>query len=123
MSFEEAQKYWKNIVNESPGRRKRVFVSYPFADNPAKNKLNNLELLYVLREKYPENLYISPLLLFDYLTSDEGIREDIMICCKGLITYLCDEVWSFGDSEGCMQEREYAKRAGIPVFILRKEDI
>jgi len=115
MSYEEAQDYWDNLVQLPPTRKRRVFLSHPYADNPAQNKLKNLELLYVLKDKYPDILFISPLLLFDYLTSDDA-REDIMMFCKGMIMYLCDEVWSYGDSEGCKKEIEYAKKAGVPVY-------
>ena len=116
MSFEEAQEFWNDIIPETR-RRDRIFVSFPFASNPVRNKLLNLELLYVLRDTYPSKLFISPLELFNYLQSEEGIRDDIMEFCKGLISYLCDEVWSFGESEGVVTEREYAKRAGVPVYI------
>jgi len=122
MSYDEAKEFWESIIPEERKRRKRVFVSFPFADNPAVNRLQNLELLYVLREKY-DHLFISPLLLFGYLDTDEGNREDIMAYCKGMISYLSDELWSFGTSEGCMMEREFAKKAGVPVYILRKEDL
>ncbi len=104
------------MMCETPTRRKRVFLSHPYAGNPVQNKLKNLELLYVLKDEHPDVLFISPLLLFDYITSDEGIRDDIMRTCKDIITYCCDELWSYGDTEGCREEIEYAKKAGVPVF-------
>lgn len=119
MSFEEAQEFWNDIIPETR-RRDRIFVSFPFASNPVRNKLLNLELLYVLRDRYPDKLFISPLELFNYLNTDDGIRDDVMLCCKDLITYISDQVWAFGETEGIMDEQGYAKKAGVPHY---KKDI
>ena len=43
-------------------------------------------------------------------------REEIMRVCFRLID-ICDEVWVYGDSEGCRKEREYALSIGKSVVI------
>jgi len=42
---------------------------------------------------------------------DDLQREEILQVCFRLID-ICDEVWIYGDSEGCRKEAEYARRAG-----------
>ena len=39
---------------------------------------------------------------------DDTKRMDVMLACYSLID-ICDEVWVYGDSEGCLNEARYAK--------------
>lgn len=96
---------------------KRVFVSHPLSDDPIVRKEENRALLERLIQKHPDVLFISPLLLFDCYETDEDIRDEIMEMCQDLIK-LVDEVWSFGNTSGCMEEREYAEAEGIPLTIM-----
>lgn len=60
---------------------------------------------------------ISPIHMFSYFEiEDEKYREEIMKICYHLID-ICDEVWVFGISEGCLKEIEYAWKIGKPVKI------
>jgi len=43
-------------------------------------------------------------------------REEILQVCFRLID-ICDEVWVYGDSEGCRKERGYAISIGKSVVI------
>lgn len=95
---------------------KRVFISYPFSDNPKKRQEENRRLLELLAKKHPDILFISPLLLFScYKEEDAGLRDEVMDVCREIIWNVCDELWSYGDSEGCIMEREYADMAGIKI--------
>jgi hypothetical protein len=42
---------------------------------------------------------------------DDLQREEILQVCFRLID-ICDEVWIYGDSEGCRMELEYARSIG-----------
>ena len=94
----------------------RVFISHPLQDNVPIRRGQNRELLERLQREHPDVLFISPLLLFDYLDEDdEDARDDILATCCDLIEFICDEVWIFGNSEGCRIEREFAESIGIPI--------
>jgi len=87
---------------------KRVFISHPFADDPVGNKIKVNKLLDELNENFPEILFISPLHLFAFMkTETPEQRIEIMEICHTLID-TCDELWSYGNSPGCMDEYAYA---------------
>lgn len=88
---------------------KKVFLSHPYASNPRLNTWKNRMIIIKLQEQYPDCLFISPLLLFGLTEETPIIRRDIMQVCYHLID-ICDEVWIFGDSKGCRQEKKYAKK-------------
>jgi hypothetical protein len=46
---------------------------------------------------------------------DDLQRESILRVCFRLID-ICDEVWVYGDSEGCNEERDYALSRGKKVL-------
>lgn len=92
---------------------KRIFVSHPFKDNPKANRESADKICKELvKQGY---LPISPLHLFSFLENDD-LRNHIMRVCFELIQ-VCDEVWVFGDSEGCMAEKRYAEFIGKPVKV------
>ena len=84
---------------------KRVFISHPFKDNPIENKK---KVDVICKELFEEGkvLPISPLHLFSYMT-DDRYRNEIMEVCYDLIS-VCDEVWFYGESEGCKEEKKFA---------------
>lgn len=90
---------------------KRVFISHPFASDPEANreKVDVICRGLVSQEILP----ISPLHLFGFMENDDR-REDILKACFRLID-ICDEVWLYGDSEGCRREAYYARRSGKKV--------
>jgi hypothetical protein len=93
-------------------RGKRIFISHPFASDPQANRRSVSEILSRLHKQYPEVTFVSPLHLFSYMESETPQqRKEVMAMCYDLID-LCDEVWSFGESEGCQLEQEYAHVAG-----------
>lgn len=89
---------------------KKVFISHPFASDPEGNREKEKKICtYLLRKGY---LPISPLHLFSYVDKEtHEIRGEIMKICFNLID-LADEVFMFGDSEGCKEEELYALSKG-----------
>lgn len=90
---------------------RKVFISHPYISNPELNR-KRAEVIckYAIRHGY---LPLSPLHMFSFIPDDTG-RVDIMHICFKLID-IADEVWVFGDSKGCRQERAYAERIKKPV--------
>lgn len=97
----------------------KIFVSHPLAGDFEGNRRKVDKICkYLTRKGY---LPISPLHLFDFIEEEtEDTRYEILDICYYLIE-LSDEVWIYGDSEGCRLEREYAKAIGKPVEIFYKE--
>lgn len=97
---------------------KRVFVSHPYKNDPEGNKKRADAICKELAEK-KDILPISPLHLFSFMVDDEK-REEILQVCFRLID-ICDEVWIYGDSEGCRKEAEYARRVGEVVRVYGRD--
>jgi len=95
---------------------KRVFISHPYKDDPKGNKKRVDTICRELAEK-DDILPISPLHLFSFMEDDDN-REEILRVCFRLID-ICDEVWIYGDSEGCRREAQYAKSVGKPVRMVK----
>ena len=93
------------------GRVKRVFISHPFSSDPEGNRVRVDIICHDLAKQ--GILPISPLHLFSFM-EDDLQREEILQVCFRLID-ICDEVWVYGDSEGCRREAKYAKSVGKPV--------
>ncbi len=107
---------------------KRVFISHPYKDDPKGNKKRVDTICRELAEREGkrvdticrelaerEGIFpISPLHLFSFM-EDDLQREEILQVCFRLID-ICDEVWVYGDSEGCRKEREYALSRGKKVL-------
>ena len=91
---------------------KWVFISHPYKDDPKGNKKRVDTICMELAEK-DDILPISPLHLFSFM-EDDLQREEILHVCFRLID-ICDEVWVYGDSEGCRMELEYARSIGKAV--------
>ena len=94
------------------GRVKRVFISHPFSSDPEGNRVRVDIICHDLVKQ--GILPISPLHLFSFM-EDDLQREEILQVCFRLID-ICDEVWVYGDSEGCEKEREYALSRGKKVL-------
>jgi hypothetical protein len=94
------------------GRVKRVFVSHPFSSDPEGNRVRVDIICHDLVKQ--GILPISPLHLFSFMENDDN-REEILQVCFRLID-ICDEVWIYGDSEGCEKERDYALSRGKKVL-------
>jgi len=92
---------------------KRVFISHPYKDDPERNKKRVDNICRELAEK-GDILPISPLHLFSFMEDDDS-REEILQVCFRLID-ICDEVWVYGDSDGCRKERDYAISRGKKVL-------
>lgn len=95
----------------------RVFVSHPYSDNPIKRREQNRNLIDILHAKYPDILFFSPVMTFDYFDveeQDEGLYDEILEFCQDIIA-CCDELWSYGNSRGCTIEREYAESIGMKI--------
>lgn len=88
----------------------KVFISHPLTGNFAVNRASADRICRRLAKQ--GLLPISPLHLFSfYETEDQDIRDAVLQVCFRLID-LCDEVWMYGDSEGCRMEADYAERSG-----------
>ena len=99
------------------GGVKRIFISHPYKDDPKGNKKRVDTICRELARK-GDILPISPLHLFSFM-EDDLQRESILRVCFGLID-ICDEVWIYGDSEGCRREAIYAKSVGKPVRMVMR---
>ena len=87
---------------------KRVFISHPFTSDPEGNRVR---VDIICRDLVKQGILpISPLHLFSFMENDDK-REEILQVCFRLID-ICDEVWTYGDSEGCRMELEYARSIG-----------
>lgn len=88
------------------GRRKRIFISHPYQEDPKLNK----KKVEAICKKMNESGYlpISPLHMFSYM-KDDSARKDILEWCFDSIC-LCDEIWIYGESEGCILEKEHAEK-------------
>jgi hypothetical protein len=90
---------------------KRVFISHPFTSDPEGNRVR---VDIICRDLVKQGILpISPLHLFSFM-EDDLQREEMLQVCFRLID-ICDEVWVYGDSEGCRREAKYAKSVGKPV--------
>lgn len=98
---------------------RRIFVSHPLTGDLKGNRKKADKICrYIVRKGF---LPISPLHLFSFIDEEtDELRERIMEVCYKLID-LSDEVWIYGDSEGCNLEREYAKKKGKKIVILYEE--
>jgi len=96
---------------------KRVFISHPFSSDPEGNRVRVDIICHDLVKQ--GILPISPLHLFSFM-EDDLQREEILQTCFRLID-ICDEVWIYGDSEGCKREAEYAQCAGKVVMMYGRD--
>lgn len=88
----------------------KVFVSHPYADDPAGNKLKvDAICKELVKEGY---IPISPLHLFSFYEEDAD-RDEIMQVCYRLIG-ISDIVFIYGTSAGCKAEFNYAQEIGKP---------
>lgn len=91
----------------------RVFVSHPLSGDFEGNRARVNRICKRIAES--GRLPISPLHLFSFYDSeDDELREAIMQVCFRLID-ICDEVWVYGDSDGCRREAAYARSIGKSV--------
>lgn len=96
---------------------KTVFVSHPYAADPAGNFAKADKICKELADK--GILSISPLHSFSY--TDDTHRSEVLRACRRMIEFV-DEVWVFGDSAGCRMEAAHAKELGIPVVYMYKRE-
>lgn len=99
---------------------KRIFISYPFRNNPSHNFA---EILEIGRKLAKLNIaYFSPITNYCALDDgDAGMREFGLKCCEEYIQYmdalfLCGEGWE--TSEGCLREQLTAMLELVPVYIV-----
>ena len=94
-------------------RKKRVFVSHPCRGNILENRKKADKICkYIIKKGY---IPISPLHLFSCYQDDRD-RKDIVRVCYELIN-ICDEVWIYGDTDGCRKEEKYARMMGKKVKV------
>ena len=88
--------------------KKLIFISHPYAASPDINKVKVDKICkYLIKQNM---VPISPLHMFSFYAEDAD-REYIMKTCRHLID-ICDEVWIYGDSSGCIEEAKYAISKG-----------
>ncbi|MFW5895361.1 MAG: DUF4406 domain-containing protein [archaeon] len=92
----------------------KIFISHPYSGDPNENLKKVDKICKSIAEKSGV-IPISPLHLFSYFDEeDPKFRDEIMEVCFRLID-ICDYVYVYGNSEGCMQEYKYALENDIPV--------
>lgn len=101
-------------------KMKKVFISHPLnGDFEGNRKKANIICKYIIRQGY---LPISPLHSFLFIDEETPeLRSEIMSVCYRLID-ISDEVWVYGDSEGCRLEKQYAEKVGKKIVILYKRN-
>lgn len=95
------------------GRRRRVYVCHPFANDPA----GNIERVRAISQFLIDDgaLPIAPHLYLPQLIDETTGREQALALCLELLA-TCDEVRVFGElvTEGMERELREAKRLGLP---------
>lgn len=97
---------------------KRVYISHPLAGDIEGNRAKVDAICKALIAQ-GEVLPISPVHLFGYMENDKH-REEIMRADLALLN-IVDEIWVYGDSQGCLMEVERARQIGIKVIDKRGE--
>lgn len=99
---------------------KRVFISHPLKGDYGGNRKKVDEIAKLIHSL--GYLPLSPIHSFWFMEkeSPEERGEILNICCD--LIHLADEVWVFGDSEGCLVEAVYANSIGTPVYLAKFED-
>ena len=101
------------------GRRRRVYVCHPFANDPA----GNIERVRAISQFLIDDgaLPIAPHLYLPQLIDETTGREQALALCLELLA-TCDEVRVFGElvTEGMERELREAKRLGIPARFVRE---
>lgn len=96
---------------------KKVYISHPFKDDPEGNR-EKAEI--ICKELYEQGyIPISPLHLFSFIEEEGENREEILNSCLDLIM-LADEMYIYGDSEGCRKEKKVADEIGMPIRYKRR---
>ncbi|QRN86022.1 hypothetical protein JR334_01960 [Clostridia bacterium] len=90
---------------------KRIYISHPYAKDPEESKRKVDSICKEILEN-GEGLPISPLHMFSF--ADDTYRQPILSACMELVG-IVDEMWMYGDSEGCNLEKQVANQLGIPV--------
>lgn len=90
---------------------KRIYISHPFANDIEGNRKKVTEICRELEAQ--GYLPISPIHLFGWKVDDSN-REEVLKADLELM-WLCEELWKYGESEGCNLEEEYATTCDIPV--------
>ena len=97
---------------------KRVYVAHPFCNNMAE-KADVERIIRKLAKEHPDVCYISPIHAFGYLYDDVPYLQGIEYCYSELRT--CDTLLLSGHwdtSPGCLLEKAYAEKHGIPIEYL-----
>lgn len=96
---------------------RRIYICHPYANDPDGNKAKVDKICKdVLKQGV---LPISPIHAFGYM-QDDSHRQEVLQACLRLLE-MCDEVWVYGDSEGCQIEQYVAGTKGLKVVDMRKE--
>ena len=85
---------------------KKVFISHPYSNDPISNLLKANKICKSITNEDYDILPLSPLHLFSFYDNDLARKEIIEVCYR--LIDMSDEVWIYGNSEGCQLEMEYA---------------
>ena len=91
-----------------------VYVAHPYRGDEAGNRERVGEIMRELNKDFPEVLFLSPIHAFGWLGDD---HDRALALCRRLLA-MADEIWLFGEwerSEGCLMERDEAKKLGIEI--------
>ena len=101
-----------------------MYVSHPYSGNEDGNVTKTENLVRELTAKYPDVIFLSPVLAFDCLR-DQISYDEAMVSCITLLKR-CDSIVLCGnwrDSKGCNVERLYALGMGLKSFEYQGEGI
>lgn len=97
---------------------KKIYCSHPFTGNEEYNRLDARNKIAELADKFSDKIFINPLDALMYAESAGLSYDDCLGLCVELL-YMCDALILLGDwknSEGCLEEYNYALLKGIPVY-------
>ena len=96
--------------------KRLIFISHPYKNDPQGNLKKAVRICKYWWEK--GYIPIAPNIIFSYMENDRD-RHIIMRVCYALIV-ICPTFLSYGDSEGCREELEFAKKMGKKIKIMYK---
>lgn len=101
---------------------KLIYLCHKFGGDP-KNTEALGEKFQKLLEACPQNYYFSPHHATGFLYHEMTRRQGMDYCLEALGR--CDAMYVFGKdsmSEGCMEEKAFCKKKGIPIYTCKISD-
>lgn len=97
---------------------KKVYVAHPFCNNMSE-KADAERIIKALAKEHPDTFYVSPIHATGFLYDSVPYLQGMEYCYE--LLGWCDVLLLTGHwqvSRGCMLEKTYAEKRGIPVMYL-----